>query len=263
MPNWFQRQPLAISLAVLAAVLLVAIGLEVGFGTGLQSALSTASPKKAASSEAKLLPPVIATAPEQAYPETAARPLFTPTRRPAPEAASTAQTAFKRDQFTLQGVIVVGDNRVAMLREKASGRIHRVELGGEVNGVKVVEIQPEVVTLGSGSEREQLSLMVAKQAGAPPATQLGPFGPAAPGAPGAPAAAAAQPAQPAATAQATEGQAGAAPANPLARTTQGTFFNTPPQPVPGQAAPAQPATAPMTPEELLARRRARRSQQSQ
>lgn len=255
MPTWFQRHPLSVSLSALAAVLVIVIGLEMGFGTGLRSALSTSSPRKPAPAEAKLLPPVVAIAPEQAYPETAGRPLFTPTRRPAPEAPAVAQTTFKRDQFVLQGVTIVGDNRIALLREKANGRVHRVERGREVNGIKVVEIQPEVVTLAQGGEREVLALTVQKQTAAPAgAVQLGPFG-GAPAAPAAPAAAAAAP---------PPAQTPTVPANPMAGgTTGGAFFNRPAQPAPGQAAPAQPATAPLSPEELLARRRARRSQQNQ
>ena len=255
MPTWFQRQPLIVSLAALAAVLVIVIGLELGFGTGLRSALSTSSPRKAAPAEAKLLPPVVATAPEQAYPETAARPLFTPTRRPAPEAAAVAQTTFKRDQFVLQGVTIVGDNRIALLREKANGRVHRVERGKEVNGIKVVEIQPEVVTLALGGEQEVLALTVQKAAVAPAgAMPQGPFGPGVPGT------AATLPTPASSSPPPPPPQAGNMPANPLAGRTEGT-----PQPAPGQAAPSQPATAtaPLTPEELLARRRARRSQPNQ
>ena len=50
-----------------------------------------AATKTAAASEVKLLPPIAPVVPDQAYPETAARPIFTPTRRPAP-AAPTPET---------------------------------------------------------------------------------------------------------------------------------------------------------------------------
>ena len=259
MRGWIQRQPLIALLAALVVLLAIIVGVELGFGTRLRSAVESA-PRKAPLAEAKLLPPIAAVVPEEAYPETIGRPLFTPTRRPAPEAPVAAQKAFKRDQFVLQGVIVVGDNRVAMLREKASGRIHRVERGKEVNGITVFEIEPESVTLGEGGERETLALVVQKAAGAPPiVAPQGPF--AAAGAPSVPTNPAAypQPSQPGTQ----QGATPVAPANPLAGSTAGPIATQPEQRVPAQGYPAQAGSAPVTPEELLARRRARRSQQSQ
>lgn len=249
-----------LSLAVLAAVLVVVIGMELGFGTRLRSALNS-SPKRAAAAEAKLLPPLIATAPEQAYPETATRPLFTPTRRPAPEAVVATQSTFQRGQFLLQGVTIVGDNRIALLREKSTGRTHRVERGREVNGIKVAEIQPEAVTLAQGSETEVLTLDVQKVGAAPAgagAVPLGPFaGPASPP-PQAPPPGTAPLAQPVAS-MPIPARIPGAPVMPSGGVPA-------PASVPA-ANPTQPSvpeatTNPMSPEELLARRRARRTQQN-
>jgi hypothetical protein len=217
--------------------------------------------------------------PEQAYAETAARPLFVPTRRPAPEVATAAAPAFQRGQFTLQGVIVAGGSRTAMLREKANGRIHRLETGKDVNGVKVIQIDTAAVTIGMGDEQEVLPLSVQRPAAGAPGTPgsippqafagQGPFAPPASGFPA-----------PGTTPQGT-GQPGIPP-----RPSQGAQslsagsvpFPTGPQNIPvnpvatpGSATPsgsaAPPAAAndatPMTPEELLARRRARRAQQNQ
>ena len=167
----------------------------------------------------------------------------------------------------LQGVIIVGDNRVAMLREKSTGRVHRVERGKELNGIQVVDIQPEAVKLALGSQSEVVPLVVQKgpampgaaQAGVPPgavpAQTAGPFGPAAhPPAPAPPTASAqGQPAGPALgfTPSERPAQAAGAPVTPL----QGAN--------PGQSSlPQATPAAPMTPEELLARRRARRGLQN-
>jgi hypothetical protein len=204
--------------------------------------------------EVKLLPQLAVAPPEQAYPETANRPLFSPTRRPAPPVVATAAPAFQRNQFVLLGVIMAGDTRIAMLRERSSGKVHRVEKGKEVNGVKVAEILPESVTLAVGAEQEAVPLLVQKAGGAP-----------------------GQPAQPAAPpVAAVQGPFGQ-PANPAAPPNV-PMRNAPPAapgmpgaaPVPGAnpANPANPAMpqssqAPMTPEELLERRRARRAQQTQ
>jgi hypothetical protein len=256
MITWLQRNPLVLALAALAVVLLVVIGVETGFGAGFRAGIPASTSKKAVPFEAKLLPSIAAGNAEQLYPETAARPLFIPTRRPAPEVV--AQSTFQPGQFVLQGVIVVGENRIALLREKSSGRIHRVERGKEVSGVKVAEINREAVTLTQGNGREVLELQVQKAGAAPAAGAMAPAGPfgAAP------------------VAGAVPGQGG----NPLQAapnaSTSGipnmnvppTGINATPPPTPPGGVPSASGTAqsaPISPEELLARRRARRGQQSQ
>ena len=264
MPSLLQRHPLAVALAGVAILLLLVVGLETGFGTAIKAPVPVPPAKPGAPVDAKLLPPIVAAAPEQHYPESVDRPLFTPTRRPAPPAPSVAANMVK-GQFTLHGVIVVGDQRVAMLKEKSNGKMHRVEAGKEINGAKVSQIERESVTLSLGDDREVIPLQVQKAAaaaaGAPAAAttaQAGPFGGSAAGAPAAgAAAAAAQPGTPGATpggpatvpqrsSPATPGGAPATAAAPPASTN--------PTATPGQQ---------LTPEELLARRRARRNQQNQ
>jgi len=273
MTGAFRRNPAIVGLAVLVAVLVAALAFEVVF-TGRDGA--DAPPKRTAAAEAKLLPPVAQVAPEQAYPETADRPLFVPLRRPAPQAAAVTAPAFQRGQFTLQGVIVVGGARTALLREKTNGRIHRLETGKDVNGVKMLQIEAASVTIGMGDEQEVLPLTT-QRAGTPgqpaaaaaaPAPALagqGPFAPPAatgfpaPGAPTPPVAG--QPGIPPRLPQGAQSlTAGSAPFPPGPQ-------NIPANPAapPTAAAPpgADTAAMPMTPEELLARRRARRAQQNQ
>lgn len=239
----FERQPLVASLALAAAVLVVAIGVETGFGTRLAPTLPTAPVRPAAPFEAKLLPPVEDTNPDQAYPEMVARPLFVPLRRPAPAAEASAQQAMKRGQFVLQGVTIVGDTRIALLKEKATGHVIRAEAGKEVNGLKVAQVTPESVTLEQGKEQEVLPLQVGKPGPANIAPNAGPFG--APGMPGI-----------FGGGPATGGSPIAAPPHPQPAS---------PAATPNPASPALPqaSAAPLTPEELLARRRARREQQTQ
>ena len=248
-----RRNPLIVALAALCAVLAVVVAVELAT-IGRSPA---AAPRKVAAGEAKLLPSVAAVSPEQAYPETGARPLWIPTRRPAPPAAA-QQASFARGQYILQGVTIAGGTRIALLRDKTSGRIHRVEQGKDVNGIQVAEVDAEKVTLAQGSEREVLELRVQKPAaqGTPGATppvaavDTGPFGP---------------------SALATGAPAGGAPIARATPATPGPMPTTrpagaPPTPVtapavanPSPGAVPQQTTAPMTPEELLARRRARRN----
>lgn len=264
-----RRSPLVLVLAVAAVALGIALTAEILLVSRDESA---APAKRGTAAEAKLLPPVAQVVPEQAYAETTARPLFVPTRRPAPELAVAAAPAFQRGQYTLQGVIVAGANRTAMLREKASGRVHRVAVGNELGGgVKVFEIQPQMVVLGMGEERENVPLTVqrpgapgAPMAAAPAPVAQGPFGAPsvpfpttpAPGTPGGPPVFPPAPGQPA-TASTSPFPRAMPPVPASAPTAPGAA---PPVVPPGAP---QTTTAPMTPEELLARRRARRAQQNQ
>ena len=272
MNEFLRRNPVAAALAGAAVLLAIALVLEFVF---VRPAPDTGAGRKAAAGDAKLLPPLVAVAPEQAYPESAARPLFTPTRRPAPEPAAQQQQAFQPGQFVLLGVTMAGDNRIAMLREKSTGRIYRIARGGEINGIKLASIERDTVTLAMGGQQEQLPLTVQKAtpgqpnpggpAAAANATMHGPFGGAAPVAPpGMP--------HPGAPVPFPSGNVpGQAPAVPVPLP-QGAA---PATAFPGAAAPA-PATAPtpaptatadpyagLSPEEVLARRRARRAQTSQ
>jgi len=250
--DWLQRRPLVAILAGLAAVMLLAIGIETGFGTQLRQPLPPPPAKPAAAPEAKLLPPLAQVSPEQAYPETTTRPLFVPTRRAAPVEVA-GKSSFEKGQYLLQGVIVVGDQRTALLKEKTTGRVHRVDKGKDVNGIVVEAIEPTRVTLAQGSERETLNLTIQKAASG------------APGAPGAP-----NPAAAAADAHGPFAAAAGAAASPNANVNPPQASALPPGAAPG----TNPSTAqravtpgatnqPMTPEELLARRRARRNQPTQ
>lgn len=268
MGDLLRRSPLTAALAVLALVLAAILGLE--FALGGPKGVG-APGRRVVPAEAKLLPAVAQVPPEQAYPETAARPLFIPTRRPAPEAVVAAQPTFQRGQFQLVGVIMAGATKTAILREKANGRTLRVPVNGELHsGIKVTQIDRETVVLAQGAETETVGLTV-QRANAPGQPQAaasalvpgqGPFGggPSAIRPPNAPVPAAPQPVpQPSGPAQfpmqAAPNAAGAP--MPMQSNTPGGM------PVQGNAAnPAVPDAA-LTPEEILARRRQRRAQQNQ
>jgi general secretion pathway protein N len=254
-----RRRPFIAGLAVVAAALAVLLAFEIGDAS--RSRIPTGASKPAAPAPAKLLPGTVAVAPDQAYPETVARPLFIPTRRPAPPQAVVTAPTFVRGQFQLLGVIIAGNSKTAMLREKASGKIHRVEQGRDLNGIKISSIERDTVTLAQGGESEVVAMQVQK--GAPgtaaASTAAGPF--AQPGAaPGQPAAGqpAPTPAQQAAAAHPTPPPIQIPPASAalLGIPQPGTAPATPPGTPPA-------TSAPMTPEELLARRRARRAQPNQ
>ncbi|HLX23297.1 MAG TPA: hypothetical protein VKR38_08140 [Usitatibacter sp.] len=247
--DWMRTNPLVALMGLVAVVLAVAIGLEIAFATNLKTALEEREGRRGVPADAKLLPALANIGAEQAYPETVARPLFIPTRRPAPEAPAVAQGALQRGQYVLQGTIVVGDNRVAMVREKSTGKVIRIERGKDFNGMKVVSIDKEAVTLGVGNDEEKLMLNVIKPPASPVAAapQGGPF-PSATPAPAAgigPAGGIPVPGQPGVKAD---------PNAPGTKSGPAAKFGT-------EAAPA--AAPPLTPEEVARRRAARRQGQQQ
>jgi hypothetical protein len=170
-----------IAMAAAVAILLVVIAAETGWGEGLHARLPVRILPAAAPVEAKLLPQLVASAPEQAWPETAARPLFVPGRRPAPPVVAT--TAMRKGQFILQGTTIVGPMSIAMLKEVSTGKMYRVERGRELLGMTLAEIAADRVTLRSGDDSETLVLVVARagaatqgaQAAQAPFVQAGPF----------------------------------------------------------------------------------------
>jgi hypothetical protein len=268
MVDLLRRYPILIALAVLGALLALIVAWEMAAHVGAGSSLATRSVKRAAPFEAKLLaPPPIAQA-DQQYPEFIARPLWTPTRRPAPAAA--APSTYTPGQYVLQGVIVAGNTRTAMLREKANGRLHRVEAGKQLNGITVADISPESVTLSQGADREVVPLQV-QRPGPPPGTPGAPGVPAVPQAsfgPSAPHPEVHPVAPPTPASLATGNAAGPFPSSnhaPGAPVPVPVAPPSSPVPIPeASALGAQPGAAnPLSAEELLARRRARRGVQSQ
>ena len=119
----------------------------------------------------------------QSRQQTVERPVFVPTRRPAPPAVQAAQEAAKprmqKGQFVLTGTAVVEHKSVAFLRESAGGKSRSVRVGETINGLVVAEVKPDRVKLTMGEDSEELLLKVA----AGPRTTIQPVQPAAPGTP--------------------------------------------------------------------------------
>ncbi len=120
--------------------------------------------------EANLLPtPAAAPAAES---ETVGRPLFVPSRRPPPPAPVAPPVRVAKDQFQLQGTIVVKGLDIALLREKQSGKVVRVEKGAPVSDMNLAEVYPDRVVLRAGDDSETLMLSVSTGPTAGPATPV-------------------------------------------------------------------------------------------
>jgi hypothetical protein len=102
----------------------------------------------------------------QARQQTVERPVFVPTRRPAPPplpvAQETAKPRMQKGQFVLTGTAVVDQKSIAFLREAAGGKARSVRVGETVNGLTVADVKPDRVRLTLGDESEDLVLAVAK-----------------------------------------------------------------------------------------------------
>lgn len=100
----------------------------------------------------------------ETFSETLTRPLFMPDRQPpgtaGSEASEPVQRAAKPDpkRYALSAVIIVDDERVALLTDTATGGLSRVKEGESVAGWKVDEIREESAVLSSGDNRAELRL---------------------------------------------------------------------------------------------------------
>lgn len=165
-----------IPLATIAAVL----GWETDWGRSLRVTPPVEAPVTPKPVAAAVLPDFAIEGGLAARPETVARTLFNPTRRPAPVAVAEApRPTMKRGQFTLTGTLVTEGKSTAFLRETSGGKSRRVLQGESINGLLVAEVKPDRVKLAFGDEFEDLILKVASNprpaavAGAPVAPPPG------------------------------------------------------------------------------------------
>jgi hypothetical protein len=176
------RHFVALLLLLSALALALTIGSELGWGRRVSLTLPQPKPQKNMAATAPLHPEFALPPLEQTYTEVLARPLFVPTRSlPPPASAESPQSAMRKGQFILVGVILTKEKNIALLREIANGKVLRVEQGKEINGMLLEKLEQEKITLRQGDDSEEVMLKiqpVQRPAQAAPAP--------APGAPGAP-----------------------------------------------------------------------------
>ena len=137
------------------------VGWETDWGRALAPVPAPAEPIVAKPVPVSLLPEFTIAGGLAARPETVARTLFNPTRRPAPPVVAEApKPRMQRGQFALTGTLVVDGKSTAFLREVAGGKARRVLQGETINGLVVAEVKPDRVRLALGDESEELMLKV-------------------------------------------------------------------------------------------------------
>ncbi len=256
-----------------SAVCVVALGIETNWGREFRRDAKIDPMRPAKAAEAAMLPTAALPPLDAGYPESGARPLFMPTRRPVPAAAPAA--AMKRGQFVLVGTSRTkefGDS--ALLKEIATNKTSIVAAGATIKDMVLAEVGPDKVLLKLGDETEELVMKAKAQARPPGApTPPGPI-PARPGMPSG-SIPAMPPSMQSAPGAGIFGGPAPAPAPvpvaaqnpvPIAPGAPGSPTVFPGAPgsaiVPGAAQPATQPRAP-TPEEILERRRRARAQQAQ
>lgn len=147
------------------------IGWQIDWGRAWRDAAPDIEARKANLDTAML--PAYKLAPvESGYKQITERPLFVPTRRPAPAANTSAQVAMKKGQFKLAGTTVSAGVSVAYLVETVNNKTHRVNLGSEINGIRVERVDATRVLLKQGDDSEELSLRTSVSPKLPPPAQV-------------------------------------------------------------------------------------------
>jgi general secretion pathway protein N len=149
------------------AIVVAVIAWETDFGQRLWGEPAAATSNPAPTDPPKLLPAFKLSGLETGFKETLERPLFVPTRRPAPAGAGT-QTAMKKGQFRLAGTTVSEQVSVAYLYEIATNKTHRINKGAEIGGMTVESVASNRVTLKQGEEMEELVLRTSNSPRPPP-----------------------------------------------------------------------------------------------
>src|SRR4051812_23396052 len=120
------------------AALIALIALETDLGRAVHLQVAPPEPVVAKPVAVSLLPEYTIEGGMAKHSETVSRPLFVPTRRPAPVAVvEVAKPRMQRGQFALTGTTVAGERSLAFLKEVNGGKSRTVKMGDTINGLLV------------------------------------------------------------------------------------------------------------------------------
>ncbi len=100
------------------------------------------------------------------YGEILARPLFSPTRRPAPDTAfddpeplpQSPASQISNGDIKLVGIIIEDENRFALLQTAPTLQTQRAQVGEVVDGWRITALKPSSATLERGAQAKTLVL---------------------------------------------------------------------------------------------------------
>jgi hypothetical protein len=165
------RYLLTALLSLLIVAALAFIGWETDWGRALRGEAPDAV-TRVATLDTNVLPQFQLPPLDASYKETIERPLFLSARRPAPPSNLTTQVAMKKGQFKLAGTTVSAGVSVAYLVETANNKTHRVNMGADINGIKVERVEATRVVMKQGDEIEELTLRSSISPKLPPPQQV-------------------------------------------------------------------------------------------
>lgn len=149
---------LLLSLMALTAVVIMELQYPIGGGVERQAASGEQA-------RAEDLPVALfALGEREAFSETLGRPLFMPNRLPPAtdtvEASLPATRAARpnANRYALTAVIIVDNERIALLTDTATGGLNRVREGDSFAGWQVETIHADSAVLSNGDTREELAL---------------------------------------------------------------------------------------------------------
>jgi hypothetical protein len=94
----------------------------------------------------------------EAYDDVEARPLFSPTRQAIADAPATATGASGTSDLSLIGVIIEGDERIALVKSPLMPFASSVREGDMIEGMSVATIAADRIVLSSGATRQVILL---------------------------------------------------------------------------------------------------------
>lgn len=104
--------------------------------------------------------------PLSVFAEITSRPLFSPSRRPAPpaeiSAAEPQAPPAELDEFLLRGIAIADGGRVALLERRSTGALTRVLEGQSLDGWQIAAIRPGEVALLDGDREVVLEIELDK-----------------------------------------------------------------------------------------------------
>lgn len=96
------------------------------------------------------------------YREIVERPLFSDTRRPAPDAPEViaeSEPETEEQKFTLIGVMVTPDLQIALVEADEQGKVARLKIGEKTNGWTLESVESNKVVLRKGESLRELPLV--------------------------------------------------------------------------------------------------------
>jgi general secretion pathway protein N len=162
------------AMLLLSVCLAAAIFLEWEQGSQLAREVTKIARRPASHApELDILPAFVLPDAESGFPELLSRPMFFASRRPAANPNQGAG-AMKKGLFTLVGVVITPTQHAALLRDVATGKTERLELGGLTKGMTLDTVEANRIVLRQGGESEDLTLKVQVGMQQPSASPGGP-----------------------------------------------------------------------------------------